>query len=190
MIEVVRRALVSYAPRRFEPGNERAAAVLIALYERDGEHHVILTKRSDKVEHHKGEISFPGGAHDPTDPDLVYTALREAHEEVGLDPVDVEVLGEIDQFVTVSNFRVTPFVGVVTRSPYGWTPAVDEVAHILEIPVGRLLSPEVFRQEYIEHRGQWYNHLTYTWEGHLVWGATATMLTQFLDLLRQHGLEQ
>jgi 8-oxo-dGTP pyrophosphatase MutT (NUDIX family) len=188
VIETVRSALVGYQPRRGAAGETSAAAVLIALYERGGEHHVILTKRSEKVLHHKGEISFPGGAFDPTDPDLQTTALREAFEEVGLHPDDVEVLGELDEFVTVTNFRVSPFVGLVKRSPYEWVPSVDEVAVVIEYPLRLLLSGETFARELIERDGEPYEHLTYTYDGHTVWGATARMLTQFLEVLRASGI--
>jgi 8-oxo-dGTP pyrophosphatase MutT (NUDIX family) len=188
MIESVRAALAGYVPRRSGVEASSAAAVLIALYERDGDHHVILTKRSMKVLHHKGEISFPGGAFDPDDPDLQTTALREAFEEIGLHPADVEVIGEIDEFVTSTNFRVSPFVGVVKRTPYAWMPSEDEVAVIIEFPLRLLLSGETFARETITRDGQLYDHVTYTYGEHVVWGATARMLTQFLEVLRASGL--
>ena len=94
------------------------AGVLIPMYEKDGEHFVIFTLRTETVEHHKGQISFPGGAFNPGDENLLDTALRESFEEIGLFPSDVEVMGELDDQVTVSNFRITPFVGFI---PYPYT---------------------------------------------------------------------
>ena len=187
MIEFVRSVLAGYEPKRIAGESYRPAAVLIALYEKLGEQHVVLQKRSELVEHHKGEISFPGGARDPGDPDLVTTALREAHEEMGILPDDVEVFGELDGFITVSNFQVTPFVGAIRRTPYEWRLASDEVAAVLEVPVRHLLTPGVFHEEQIGHEGGRYHHGTYTYAEHIVWGATAKMLTGFLDLLRREG---
>ncbi len=184
MIEIVREALARHQPKRVAVPGANLAAVLIPLYEKDGRQHVILTKRSQLVEHHKGEISFPGGMFDQTDTDLRMTALREAYEEVGIHPDDVEVLGEVDHFHTiVSNFSISPFVGRILRTPYDWV-ANPEVAAVIEAPLDHLLSPEAYAREYRLSEGRQYDHITYTYDGHVVWGATAHMLHQFLGLLR------
>ncbi len=149
---------------------------------------VLLTKRTELVRDHKGEISFPGGAHDPSDPDLSYTALREAYEEVGIQPEDVEVLGELDEFLTISNFRVAPFVGAILKSPYTWVAHNDEVAVVLEVPVSHLLASESYAEEPRIYNGVKYNHITYQFEDHVVWGATAFMLHQFLQMLRDRRI--
>ena len=114
MVEHIRDALASFRPRRIERDGLPRAAVLIAVYE-EGEPCVLLTVRTEMVEHHKGQISFPGGAQDPEDADLTATALRESEEEIGLERADVEVWGQLDDIVTISNFIVSPYVGRVTK---------------------------------------------------------------------------
>ena len=108
VLEQVRQALAEYAPRHIDDDATIPAAVLILVYDRDGEAHVLFTERTDQVEHHKGQVSFPGGAFDDDDGDLEQTALRETYEEIGVRPEEVEIIGPLDDIVTASNFRVTP----------------------------------------------------------------------------------
>ena len=117
-----------------------AAAVLIALVPHEEGPCVIFQVRSYDVEHHKGEISFPGGAVDPEDPDLRHTALRESQEELGIDPGHVEVLGEMSHYVTHTGFHVTPYVGVLDRAPYPYVTSEIEVAEVLDVPLAHLLD--------------------------------------------------
>ena len=158
------------------------AAVLLLLYAKEGAYHVLLNKRSELVEHHKGEISFPGGARDPEDRDFLDTALRETEEEMGVKRGDVTILGELDDIVTRSNFGVRVFVGTIPY-PYPFKPSQDEIAEVLEVPLSVLQDPANLRQD-----ARWVdNRLTtsnaYACGEHLVFGATATILEQFLDLL-------
>ena len=149
------RIRAALAGRRRLEIAERAgypAAVTLLLYEDGGEYHVILTARTSKVEHHKNEVSFPGGARDPGDLDALATALRETDEEIGVRPEDVEVLGALDDLVTVSKFRVTPFVGVIPF-PYEFRPNPHEVAEILQVPVSHLLDAANHFEEERERAG-------------------------------------
>ena len=121
MREDVRRLLSGYAPNLQAPDPPiPLAGVLLILHERPSGPHIIFQKRTDDVRDHKGQISFPGGAMDPGDESVLLTALRETHEEIGVDPGHIDVLGRLDDMVTVSNFLVTPFVGWLDQFPYEW----------------------------------------------------------------------
>ncbi|MFQ5879526.1 MAG: NUDIX hydrolase [Dehalococcoidia bacterium] len=178
-----RQALRGYKPRPISVDGAAPAAVLVPLYRRDGQEHVILTKRTEQVEHHKGQVSFPGGAFDAEDGDLLTTALREAYEEIGVRAEDVEVIGQLDELVTISEFQVTPYVGVVARSPYPFVPNAQEVALILEVPVSHLLDDGNAFQERRWLRGRQVELTSYRFGEHVIWGATARILKQLLDLL-------
>ena len=164
--------------------NLMPAAVLLLVYAKEGAYHVLLNKRSELVEHHKGEISFPGGARDPEDRDFLDTALRETEEEMGVRRGDVTILGQLDDIVTRSNFGVRVYVGTIPY-PYPFQPSDDEIAEVLEVPLSVLQDPANLRQD-----ARWVdNRLTtsysYACGEHLVFGATASILEQFLDLLGQ-----
>ncbi len=103
-LERTRQALSEYIPRRLECGDATPAAILVLVYDRDGEAHVLFTERTHQVEHHKGQISFPGGASDEGDASLEATALRETAEEIGVEPEAVEIVGQLDEMLTISNF--------------------------------------------------------------------------------------
>lgn len=160
-----------------------AAAVLVPLFYRQGEPHLLFTKRSDRLRHHSGEISFPGGRVEPADATLLDAALREAHEEIGLAPSDVSVLGALDDLTTLKRHRVTPFVGVVPDGyPYRLEPA--EVDHLLEVPVAAFLEPERLRVEWVPYPdGGRREVFFYDVGGQTVWGATARIVKTWLDEL-------
>ncbi len=143
---------------------------------------VLLNKRTDRVEHHKGEISFPGGARDPEDVTILDTALRETEEEMGIKREDVEVICQLDQVSTRSGFAITPFVGTIPPS-YPFSESNIEVAEILEIPLAELLDPVNRREQSSIRDGGLSIDYSYAYEEHLVWGATARILTQFLGLV-------
>lgn len=182
LIQRARRALAHYVPRRIEDNRLRPAAVLLLLYEKDGQPHVLFTERSQDVEHHKGEISFPGGTADEGDADLLATALREAFEEVGVSPQDVEVIGQLDDLVTITDFRVTPYVGVLKKpSPEPFAPHEREVAAVIEVPLRHLL--EALELELRQWRGRPLWVPAYSYGQHRIWGATARILKGLLDII-------
>lgn len=160
------------------------AAVLVPLYRKDGRQHVLLTKRSDFVEHHRGEISFPGGKLDPEDPDLQSCALRETTEELGIAPEDVRVLGELDDFYTVAtHFHVVPFVGTIPY-PYEFRLSSREIAGLVAPPLEIFFDPSRRSEDDWLWEGREVHVISYQWEGHTIWGATARILSHFVDLLR------
>jgi 8-oxo-dGTP pyrophosphatase MutT (NUDIX family) len=160
------------------------AAVLLPLFLRDGEFHLLFTKRTTHLTHHSGEISFPGGVCDPGDRDSADTALREAWEEVGIAPGDVEVLGELDDCHSIHNYLVTPVVGVF---PPGYRLTVNdaEIERIIEVPLSHFGQPGVFRVEDWEWQGKRRAMYFYMHGEDEIWGLTARILKQFLDVLQE-----
>jgi 8-oxo-dGTP pyrophosphatase MutT (NUDIX family) len=158
------------------------AAVLIPLYERDGELVAVFTERRADLRRHAGEISFPGGRQDEPDEDLRATALREANEEVGLSPADVELVGALPPVGTfVTSYTVYPFVGLIEPGRT-WVPQETEVAQILELSLPDLIRG--YEHKRLVRRGVPIKTPTYTVDGHLIWGATARMLQQLLERLK------
>ena len=158
------------------------AAVFLLLYPKNGEYCILLNVRTQEVEHHKGEISFPGGGKDPEDGDFLDTALRETHEEMGISPEDITLLGELDDVATRSNFGVRVFVGTMPY-PYPFKPHAREIAEVLEVPISELLDPANRREEVRWMNGQNSTAYCYAYGEHLIFGATAQIVTQFLELL-------
>ena len=159
-----------------------SAGVLVLLYAKAGDICVLLNKRTNRVEHHKGEISFPGGARDPEDATILDTALREADEEMGIHREDVEILCRLDQVTTRSLFSITPFVGTIPPS-YPFRASGIEVAEILEVPLPVLLDPSNWRETVRAREGgqsEQNREYAYAYGEHLIWGTTARMLTQLL----------
>ncbi|HJN91096.1 MAG TPA: CoA pyrophosphatase [Dehalococcoidia bacterium] len=186
----VRAAVDEHAHEPLPSGGHMAAAVLIGLVPYDSGPHVIFQVRSFDVEHHKGEISFPGGAADPEDADLMATALRESQEELGIDPTHVEVLGEQSHYVTHTGFHVTPYVGILDRAPYPYVSSDIEVAEVLDIPMHHLLNQETWSHVERDRDGVQFQMRSYHWREHVVWGATAMMLRSFLvDVAAQLGMD-
>ena len=173
--------------QRVSGDNLTPAAVMVLLYPKDGEYCVLLNKRSQEVEHHKGEISFPGGATDPEDCSPLDTALRETEEEMGIRRDDITVLGELDEVATRSQFRVRVFAGTI-EYPYDFRPSADEIAEVVEFPVAALLDSSSVRVETHWQEGSSSTVYSYAHDKHLVFGATARILQQFLQLL-EDGLE-
>ncbi len=164
----------------------REAGVLALLFPLADEPAVLLTVRRDDLNNHAGQISFPGGRREPGE-DLRATALREAHEEVGLAPEAVEILGALTPlYIPPSNFCVYPFVGVTTRAP-DLRPHDAEVAEVLAVPLARLTAPGIRRREPWTLRGRTIEVPFFDLDGHKVWGATAMMLAELLALTDEAG---
>ena len=163
------------------PHGRTKAAVLVAVYPREHELHAVLTLRRDDLRLHPGQISFPGGRQDPTDSDLVHTALREAHEEIGLDPDDVDLLGALQPASTfVTDFAVYPFVGLIDPDQR-FTAAPREVEQVLELPLPALAQS--FGPHTLTLNGHEFVTDAYSLDGHLVWGATARILGDLIARL-------
>ena len=160
------------------------AAVMLLLYPKDGEFCVLLNKRSMTVEHHKGEMSFPGGARDPEDADFEDTALRETEEEMGIARDDITILGRLDDNVTRSNFLVKVFVGTIPY-PYEFNPSSHEIAEVVEIPLSVLRDSATIRWDSRIEDGERVSVRSYGYQHHLVYGATAKILDQFLDIIEE-----
>jgi 8-oxo-dGTP pyrophosphatase MutT (NUDIX family) len=164
-----------------QPGLVRAA-VLIPLFEKNGEYHVLLTRRTERVRHHKGQISFPGGRQDHGE-DLLATALREAKEEMGIEEKDVCILGELDDMCTFSSdFCIAPFVGLIPY-PYPFKINRHEIEEVLEVPLSVFLDETKFREELRSRNGELVPVYFYEHDAHTIWGATAQILKQLMDLI-------
>jgi 8-oxo-dGTP pyrophosphatase MutT (NUDIX family) len=162
----------------------RQAAVLLPLFKNATDYHLVFTKRTDTLTHHKGQVSFPGGSFEPTDGDLLSTALRESYEEVGIRPQDVSVLGRLDDLSTFStSFTISPFVGLIPY-PYPFHPNPIEVAIVFDVPVSVLADPSVGRR-YIRARddGATIEDYEFHVNGHVIWGATARIIHRFLEVV-------
>jgi 8-oxo-dGTP pyrophosphatase MutT (NUDIX family) len=162
--------------------------VLAPLYiDAAGELHAVFTKRRDDLRRHPGEISFPGGRRDPEDPDLTATALREAHEEIGLPPDAVEIVGALPPTPTfVTNYAVYPFVGLIEPG-FAWEVADAEVAYVLELPLEAVRAAHAVRR--LVRRGVPFKTDTYQVGDHLIWGATGRMVSDLLARLRPGSAE-
>jgi 8-oxo-dGTP pyrophosphatase MutT (NUDIX family) len=159
----------------------RQAAVVAPVLVRDGEDHVLFTKRADHLGEHPGQMSFPGGSREPSDADLRATALREANEEIGLLESEVEFFGRLDDIRTVTDYSVTPFVGRVPDRTY--EPDEREVAEIVALSESALTDRENYESERRDHphHGDIRLHFFHV-DGYTVWGATGRMLVQLLEL--------
>ena len=183
LLQQIRSFLAGYQPVRLSVDETTPAAVLLLLYEKDGEPHILLTRRTDYVEHHKGETSFPGGAFDSDDGDLLTTALRETEEEIGVRRQDVEVLGRLDDIVTITEFLVSPFVGVLASPDCPFVLNAHEVAELVEVPLRHLLDERNLERAVRQLHDRPVAILTYLYDDHRIWGATARILKGFLDHL-------
>ena len=157
------------------------SAVLVPLFVRDGELHAVFTRRRDDLRRHAGEISFPGGRQDPGE-DLRQTALREAEEEIGLDPAGVELVGALAPTPTVvTSYAIYPFVGVI-EAANAWRPSAGEVAEVLELSLPALKAG--YGRERLIRRGLPFRTDVYKTDGALIWGATARILGDLFERLQ------
>ena len=183
LAEITRTRLGARRRRVAPDGPLIKAAVLLPIVDR-GEPMILFTKRTDRVGHHKGQISFPGGVVEPTDTSLLEAALRECEEEIALPRTAVEPLGALDDVETVAtSFVITPFVGLV-REPVAWQPDGEETERVIEVPYAALVEEGSFRVETVTRDGVTRPVYYFDYEGDTIWGATARILVHYLELLR------
>jgi 8-oxo-dGTP pyrophosphatase MutT (NUDIX family) len=166
------------------PGNQpfrpsKTAAVLVPLLDLP-EPEIVLTRRADHLPQHPGQVSFPGGAAEENDTSAVQTALREAHEEIGLSPSAVRPIGFLDRMDTISDYRVLPVVALVSP-PVTWKPDESEVAEVFTIPIAIALDAERYEAQTFRHGGRDFTMHSLKWQGYTVWGATAAMLMNLIS---------
>ncbi len=161
----------------------RPAGVLVPIEITEGAARLWLTKRSSALQHHPGQVAFPGGKQDEGDADIVATALREAHEEIGLDPASVEILGQLSPHETVTSFHVTPVIGIVT-GPFTPIPEAGEVEEAFAVPLAHVMDLGRFRVESRRWRGTRRHYFTVPYGPYYIWGATARMLRAMAEAVR------
>ena len=158
------------------------AAVLIPIFPKDNALHLLLTARTEEVEAHKGQISFPGGTQDESDRDAIHTALREAEEELALKPRDIEIIGTLDDIPVPSKFIITPVVGYLRSQP-AYAPHAKEVADVLVIPVSFFGDPLNATTEERRFEGKNVTVWHFRFGKYDVWGATAAMIRNLIGVL-------
>ncbi len=185
MKQRLRQALSLRQQRHIVATSRVPAAVLLPIYYKQGQYYILFTKRTETVKEHKGQICFPGGAYQEGDGTLENAALRECAEEIGLMADKIEVLGELDDIVTTaSGYIVSPFVGFI---PWPHVFKVDqrEVEEIIEVPISALLDKGCLREETKIIDGETMTLYFYHYQGRVIWGTTARILNQFLDIFAQ-----
>jgi 8-oxo-dGTP pyrophosphatase MutT (NUDIX family) len=156
----------------------RHSAVMMLLMNRDGAPHVLLTRRTESVSTHKGQVSFPGGAVEPDDGDYLSAAYRETFEEVGIGRDAIEYIGQFDDYVTISGFHVACFIGAV-EFPCAYSLNANEIESHIEAPLAMFVNQDFDRYEIHNVGGRDYRVFYYRYEGYEIWGLTARILTDF-----------
>jgi len=184
-LEPVERADLLIDELEGQRPNSRSAAVLICLFDQDAQPHLVFIRRAATLRSHSGEIAFPGGSVDREDASPASTALREAQEEIGLDPARVELLGIMPPvFTVVSNFLITPVVAYLPGGPGALHLQPSEVAELLVFPLEGLMNPAIYHTEEWTRGGMMRTVYFYDYGSYRIWGATARMLNALLELLR------
>ena len=181
-VDQIRKMLSSRERKVIDNLSFARAAVLVPLYKKGEDCHLLFTKRTDKVKYHKSEISFPGGVFDEGDFELEKTALREAFEEVGLKEKDVQIIGVLDDIVTITEFIITPFVGLFPY-PYFFKVSEIEIAELIEIPLSFFIKGDCYSKQVVFRMDREEMVDAFQYKNHIIWGATARILKQFLDLI-------
>ncbi len=182
MKEQLRQALASRQKLEISGLGLTEAAVLIPLFCKDGEYQILFTQRSEQVQNHKGQISFPGGGRTKEDDTLRDTALRESQEEIGLQPKDADIVGELDDTpTTTSGFIISPFVAFIPY-PYVFKLSPYEIKESFSVPVEALIHKAKKRKEQYTFGKQVFTGYSYEYQGRVIWGATAKILGQLLEV--------
>ncbi len=180
MIDRLRQILAQRQKHYIVDACRLPAAVLVPIFFKQGDCYILFTRRTETVKEHKGQISFPGGAYEEEDKTLENTALRESNEEIGLATRDVDVLGELDDKISLtSNYTISPFVALIPW-PYQFQLNQDETKEIIEVPIPALLDKNSSREESETLNGELATSYFYHYQGKTIWGATARILNQFL----------
>ncbi len=177
MKQRIKKILRNREKKKIIDENLKASAVLMPIFCSDGQYHVLFTERSDEVVFHKGQVCFPGGTQEPSDSSLLQTAIREAGEEIGLEARDIEILGELDDMLTfVTNYVISPFVAFIPHT-HSLKTNGREVKGAFSVPLSFLMDEANFKSD----------TYSYEYEGHVIWGATARILRQFIELLKSES---
>jgi 8-oxo-dGTP pyrophosphatase MutT (NUDIX family) len=190
LTEALKDLMAQRTPRVIEANGANDAAVLLLVDQRPDDYYLLLTVRSNHVRLHKGEIAFAGGRPESVDSGLQATALRETWEEMGIQEGDITILGQLDPVLTRTDFLVTPYVGLVPY-PYTFTTNEREVGEVLEVPLDSLLNPANTRHETrVNRAGVLDRRHAYAFGSHLIYGATAWIMTQFLGMVQTIKLQE
>jgi 8-oxo-dGTP pyrophosphatase MutT (NUDIX family) len=181
-VRAFQEVLAERSPKLVDNAQARRAAVLMPLWEDQGQAQVVFTKRTESLPTHAGQISFPGGASDPDDPDLEFTALRETCEEIGVCLDEARVVAQLDQVVTITNFLITPFVGALEPG-VEFQPNPEEVERLVVVPLAKVLDRKAYKPTQVNWQGLAFQHQALNHNGDLIWGATARILLNLLDRL-------
>ena len=177
--ENIRKRLSRIHKRRIEDGISGEAGVLVSIIFRNDQPHFVLTRRTETVATHKGQISFPGGMKEKGDRDLLATALRETKEEIGVNVDSIDVLGEFHDYIAITDHLVRPFAGIIPEGT-NFQVSEEEVAYLLEVPISFFLeSPPRIEQH--EHHGTVHNVYFYDFNGNTIWGLTARIIKDFVE---------
>ena len=187
MLDKVRSRIPEYQPRVVETAGLPEAGVLVPVTCIDDKPEIILTLRSNNLSTHSGEVALPGGRRDPGDVDLAYTALREAHEEIGLQPELVEVVGPLGTLVSRFGIKVTPYVGIVP-DVFDLRPNEDEIQDVFRVPVSYFLEDNREMTHRIDYEGRSWYVPSYRYDGYRIWGLTALILVEFINVAFDAGI--
>lgn len=185
-IAVIREKLLNYSKNNyfkpeFDDNKYRKAAVLVLLVCINGEWNVLFTKRSDNLRNHKGQVSFPGGAMDDCDQNIIETALREAREEIGILYQNITIIGQMPEFLTISDFAVTPIVAV-SEWPIKLSISKEEVSKVFTIPINWLQQPGIYEEKIYTHPSGAHGTVIFfdLYEGELLWGISAKITLELV----------
>jgi len=181
MMEFIKEKLKYYEAVTIENHCFMCAGVIIPIFEDNGETFIVLTKRSDKVRLHRGEVSFPGGMCEDDDSNTLNTALRECYEEIGIKKQDVEIIGRLDDMITLTGFVITPYVGIIPY-PYTFRINYDEVAYLIFFPLKKLMEVKP-GMEPADYEGRVEMVPSIYYNGDRIWGATCRILMRLKHIL-------
>lgn len=181
MLSLIRERLKDYEGKTIDAPKGICAGVIIPVFEKDGDVCIVLTKRSETVRVHKGEVSFPGGMCEDGDGSKVNTALRECCEEIGVPAKDIEIIGKMDEMHTVTGFVITPYVGIIPY-PYSFTTSPGEVAYLILLPLSYLMEVTPAMEE-TEHEGKIHRVPSFYYKGDRIWGATCRLLLKLKGII-------